>query len=88
MARGYAINLFRVYHNSFVKKSIDKYNIPYSMKPMCGDLHNMYKTNKIPISQSSTQNSEVILGSITNNNEVIIGYSYESFPLNIILLNE
>lgn len=55
LARGYAINLFRVYHNSFVKKSIDKYNIPYSMKPMCGDLHNMYKTNKIPISQSMVE---------------------------------
>jgi len=55
LARGYAINLFRVYHNSFVKKSMDKYNIPHSMKPMCGDLHNMYKENKIPISQSMVE---------------------------------
>jgi hypothetical protein len=52
LAHGYSVNLFRVYHNSFVKKSMDKYNIPYSMKPMCGDLHNMYKNNKVPISQS------------------------------------
>ena len=52
LAHGYAVNLFRVYHSSFVKKSMDKYNIPYSMKPMCGDLHNMYKSNKVPISQS------------------------------------
>jgi hypothetical protein len=56
LARGYAINLFRVYHTSFVKKTMDKYNIPYSMKPMCGDLHTMYKTNKMPISQSMVEN--------------------------------
>lgn len=55
LAHGYAVNLFRVYHNSFVKKSMDKYNIPYSMKPMCGDLHNMYKANKVPISQSMVE---------------------------------
>lgn len=52
LAHGYSINLYRVYHNSFVKKSMDKYNIPFSMKPMCGDLHNIYKANKVPISQT------------------------------------
>lgn len=52
LAHGYSVNLFRVYHNSFVKKNMDKYNIPYSMKPMCGDIHNMYKATKVPISQS------------------------------------
>lgn len=55
LAHGYAVNLFRVYHNSFVKKTMDKYNIPYSMKPMCGDLHTMYKANKMPISQSMVE---------------------------------
>ena len=55
LAHGYSVNLFRVYHNSFVKKSMDKYNIPYSMKPMCGDLHNMYKANKVPISQTMVE---------------------------------
>jgi len=55
VARGYSINLFKVYHNSFVKKSFDKHNIPYSMKPMCGDLHNMYKSNGTPISQSMVE---------------------------------
>ena len=25
------------------------------MKPMCGDLHNMYKNNKVPISQSMVE---------------------------------
>jgi hypothetical protein len=55
VARGYSINLFKVYHNSFVKKSFDKHNIPYSMKPMCGDLHNMYKNNGTPISQSMVE---------------------------------
>ena len=55
LAHGYSVNLFRVYHNSFVRKSMDKYNIPYSMKPMCGDLHNMYRANKVPISQSMVE---------------------------------
>ena len=55
VARNYSINLFKVYHHSFVKKTFDKYNIPYSMKPMCGDLHNMYKANKLPISQSMVE---------------------------------
>ena len=55
LAHGYAVNLFRVYHNSFVKKTMDKYNIPYSMKPMCGDLHTMYKGNKMPISQTMVE---------------------------------
>ena len=51
ITREYSINLFMVYHNSFVKRTFAKYNIPYSMKPLCGDLHNLYKQNKIPISQ-------------------------------------
>ena len=55
VARGYAINLFKVYHNSFVKKTFDKHNIPYSMKPMCGDLHNMYRNNKMPISPTMVE---------------------------------
>ena len=52
ITRSYAINLFIIYHNSFVKKTFSKYNIPYSMKPLCGDLHNMYKKTKIPITQA------------------------------------
>jgi hypothetical protein len=55
VARGYAINLFKVYHNSFVKKTFDKHNIPYSMKPMCGDLHSMYRNNKMPISPTMVE---------------------------------
>ena len=55
VARGYSINLFKVYHHSFVKKTFEKTNIPYSMKPMCGDLHNMYKANKCPISQTMVE---------------------------------
>ncbi len=51
ITREYSKNLFIVYHNSFVKRTFVKYNIPYSMKPLCGDLHNLYKQNKIPISQ-------------------------------------
>jgi hypothetical protein len=55
VARGYAINLFKVYHNSFVKKTFDKHNIPYSMKPLCGDLHSMYRNNKMPISPTMVE---------------------------------
>ena len=55
VARGYAINLFKVYHNAFVKKTFDKHNIPYSMKPMCGDLHSMYRNNKLPISHTMVE---------------------------------
>jgi len=55
VAHGYAINLFKVYYHSFVKKTFDRNNIPYSMKPMCGDLHNMYKANKVPISQTMVE---------------------------------
>lgn len=55
VARGYAINLFKVYHNSFVKKTFDKHNIPYSMKPMCGDLHSMYRNNKMPVSPTMVE---------------------------------
>ena len=45
----YALNLFKVYHNSFVKKMFAKHLIPFTMKPMCGDLHKLYLSNKVPI---------------------------------------
>ena len=48
LIRNYSMNLFRIYHLTFVKKTLIKQNIPYSMKPMCGDLHNEYMKNKIP----------------------------------------
>ena len=45
----YSLNLFKIYHNAFVKRTFEKSLIPYSMKPMCGDLHTEYKLNKLPI---------------------------------------
>ena len=51
LVNNYAIKLFKVYHYSFVKKTFEKKNIPFSLKPMCGDIHTMYKSNQIPITK-------------------------------------
>ena len=45
----YSLNLFKIYHNAFVRKTILKPSIPYTMKPQCGDLHKLYLSNKVPI---------------------------------------
>jgi len=55
MARNYSMHLFKVYHHSFVKKDLAKPDIPYSMKPFCGELHKMYMANKCPISQTMVE---------------------------------
>ena len=52
LINNYSLKLFKVYHYSFVKKTFDKNNIPYSLKPLCGDLHKMYKSNNVPITNS------------------------------------
>ena len=49
LVRTYSFSLFKIYHNSFVKKTEQKSSIPFSMKPMCGDLHKLYMSNKVPI---------------------------------------
>lgn len=41
--------LFNSYHNSFVKKTMAKTDIPFPMKPLCGELHKKYMENKLPI---------------------------------------
>ena len=51
----YSINLFKTYHNAFVKKTFQKSDIPYSMKPMCGDLHTEYLKNKVPNSPTMVE---------------------------------
>ena len=51
----YSVNLFKIYHNSFVKKTFQKSQIPFSMKPMCGDLHTEYMKNKVPISPTMVE---------------------------------
>ena len=55
LARKFALDLFRTYHYSFVKKTINKPDIPFALKPLCGDLHNQYKANKTPISQTMVE---------------------------------
>ena len=49
ITRSYSINLFTTYHNSFVKKTMEKNDIIFSMKPLVGDLHNIYKLHRQPI---------------------------------------
>lgn len=51
----FSLHLFKIYHYSFVKKTINKPDIPFALKPLCGDLHTNYKNNKIPISQSMVE---------------------------------
>ena len=55
LARKFSLDLFKVYHYSFVKKTFIKTDIPYALKPMCGDLHTQYKANKTPISQTMVE---------------------------------
>ena len=55
LVRYYALYLFNTYHNAFVKRTIQKSLIPYSMKPLCGDLHTEYMKNKVPISPTMVE---------------------------------
>lgn len=52
LIHNYSLSLFKVYHYSFVKKSFNKPDIPYDLKPLCGDLHTMYKSNNTPITNT------------------------------------
>ena len=45
----YCVYLFNIYQSAFVKKQILKQDIPYMMKPQCGDLHTSYLQTKTPI---------------------------------------
>jgi hypothetical protein len=45
----YSVCLFNTYQAAFVKKQLIKSNIPYMMKPQCGDLHTKYLENKTPV---------------------------------------
>jgi hypothetical protein len=55
LIHSYSYSLFNSYHYSFVKNKISKQNIPYTMKPLCGELHKMYLEHKIPISPSTVE---------------------------------
>jgi len=47
----YSLSLFKIYHYAFVKKTFNKTEIPYALKPLCGELHKLYKSNNIPITR-------------------------------------
>ena len=51
LINNYALQLFKIYHYAFVKKTFNKQDIPYALKPMCGDIHTLYKSNQIPITK-------------------------------------
>jgi len=55
MTRAYSLHLFKCYHHSYVKKDMDRNLIPFSMKPMCGELHKLYMSNKVPISNTMVE---------------------------------
>ena len=55
MTRAYSLHLFKCYHHSYVKKDMDRNLIPFSMKPMCGELHKLYMANKVPISNTMVE---------------------------------
>lgn len=48
--RFYAQHLYTVYQMAFVHKKINKIDIPFPMKPLCGDLHKAYLESKLPTS--------------------------------------
>jgi hypothetical protein len=52
LVHNFAMYLFKTYHYTFVKKTLIKQNIPYALKPLCGDLHKTYLENKTPITQT------------------------------------
>ena len=56
MINNLSFNLFKTYHNTFVKKLLLKENIPYHLKPLCGDLNKQYWTDKVPVSRTMVEN--------------------------------
>jgi hypothetical protein len=45
--------LFQEYHNVFVRKSMPAQLISYAFKPLCGELHKIYKAEHKPITRDS-----------------------------------
>lgn len=45
--------LFQEYHNVFVRKSMPAQMISYAFKPLCGELHKIYKSEHKPITRDS-----------------------------------
>tara|TARA_B100001093_G_C26856409_1_gene1027639 strand:+ start:135 stop:1193 length:1059 start_codon:yes stop_codon:yes gene_type:complete len=49
-------NLYSEYKNAFIFKKSEKKNIPYYLKPLLYDIHNLYKKNKTPITWLDIKN--------------------------------
>ena len=47
--------LCNTYQAAFVKHTLPKMNIPYAMKPLCGELHKVYLATKLPTSISMVE---------------------------------
>jgi hypothetical protein len=45
--------LFQEYHNVFVRKTIQAQTISYAFKPLCGELHKIYKAERTPITRDT-----------------------------------
>ena len=45
-----------IYYMVFVAHKINKHEIPYALKPICGELHNQYMITKIPTTNETVMN--------------------------------
>jgi hypothetical protein len=45
--------LFQEYHNVFVRKSMPAQAISYAFKPLCGELHKIYKAGRQPVTRDT-----------------------------------
>jgi hypothetical protein len=45
--------LFQEYHNVFVRKSMPAQSISYAFKPLCGELHKIYKAGRQPVTRDT-----------------------------------
>lgn len=45
--------LFQEYHNVFVRKTMQAQAISYAFKPLCGELHKIYKSERKPVTRDT-----------------------------------
>ncbi len=50
---GMNYQLFQEYHNVFVRKSMAAQSISYAFKPLCGELHKLYKSTRQPVTRDT-----------------------------------
>jgi hypothetical protein len=46
----------KVYYRAYIKKTLDWKEIPYALKPICKELHNIYLNTRMPTTNESIQN--------------------------------